>query len=658
MPLCQLCASISLSKMRGPDHDRMMPHQPTYLALKQSAEADCQLCGFLWTALELGTEKNRTQGLARAAIAHISERYPGRQISLVAWGGPQDALDRIHVITTGDIPESDDDDAPADPTMHPDHQWGLDGVVDLYAKEGDLHPCLPSESDSLTLESLWLQGCMVNHTVCSKLGLDAILPTRVIDVGSTDGSAEPYLWHPRGTMGRYIALSHCWGGKVPLTTTTATLEDRRRSILLRSLPKTFREAVLVTRKLGVRYLWIDSLCILQDSREDWERESAVMGDIYASSYLTIAARGSVNPAGGLFFSRESEPASCRLRYACREHALSGHMHVRSPSFEHESVFNSPLDTRGWVLQERLLSPRIIYFGRQQLHWECTESEFRQDGRAADVTTDHLRQGRTFKSNLDPKGPLPFANVPMPPDDERLANPQLFKQQAHLLRWYNIVSEYTTRDLTFQSDKLPALSGIAKKVQDMTGLEYLAGLWKEDILAGILWDVIIPSNELISSTLPSWSWARLEGRVRFRGQRTGLPLKELNAACDVVGVSYTLSSQHNSFGGIEDAELQIRGRVIETMYVPSSLHEDKFPTTVFSKLGMPVGRVSFDLESSASLRSFCCLLVHNGAVSLALSPTEKNGLHCYERIGYVHMASVRSAAITAFAGILPRVITIV
>ena len=123
--------------MRGPGQDQMQPHQPTYLALKKSAEAGCELCSFFWVALGQGTGKRRIQGTNRAAISHVCERYPGRQISLVAWGGSSSTLDRIHIITTGDIPEEDNDGAPADPTMHPDHQLALDGVVDLYADQGN-----------------------------------------------------------------------------------------------------------------------------------------------------------------------------------------------------------------------------------------------------------------------------------------------------------------------------------------------------------------------------------------------------------------------------------------------------------------------------------------------------------------------------------------
>ena len=141
MSLCVLGTNITLPKMRGPHLDQMLPHQPSYLALRRSAENGCQLCHFFWLALEQGTGHSGQNGVNRMALAHVSERYPGRQISLVSWGGSGNAsnLDYINIITTGEIPsvsDSEDDDAPADPTMYPEHQVALSGVVSRYAYQG------------------------------------------------------------------------------------------------------------------------------------------------------------------------------------------------------------------------------------------------------------------------------------------------------------------------------------------------------------------------------------------------------------------------------------------------------------------------------------------------------------------------------------------
>ena len=132
--------------MRGHHLDQMLPHQPSYLALRRSAGNGCQLCHFFWLALEQGTGHTGKAGVNRNALAHVSERFPGRQISFVAWGGSGDAsnLDHINVITSGEIPsvsDSEDDDAATDPTMHPEHRIALSGVVDLYAFPGILEIC-------------------------------------------------------------------------------------------------------------------------------------------------------------------------------------------------------------------------------------------------------------------------------------------------------------------------------------------------------------------------------------------------------------------------------------------------------------------------------------------------------------------------------------
>lgn len=134
--LCSICQNISFSKIRGPDLDRMQPHQPSYLALKLSAESGCRLCSFFCKALSKGDEHNGNE--SAAAWRSVSSKYPGRQVSLVGWGGIESQFDRMYIVTTGEIPESEDDENQdaSDPTMHPDHQITLQGTVEIYAHEG------------------------------------------------------------------------------------------------------------------------------------------------------------------------------------------------------------------------------------------------------------------------------------------------------------------------------------------------------------------------------------------------------------------------------------------------------------------------------------------------------------------------------------------
>jgi hypothetical protein len=139
----------------------------------------------------------------------------------------------------------------------------------------------------------WLRDCEENHTGC-RLGDHSSgegmtpLPKRVLDVSSPDGVIR--LWEPPVTStGQYICLSHCWGVSQPLTTTRSALEERKRTIPWETIPQTFQDAISVTRKLGVRFLWIDSLCIIQDDRRDWAEQAPAMCDIYRKALLTIAA---------------------------------------------------------------------------------------------------------------------------------------------------------------------------------------------------------------------------------------------------------------------------------------------------------------------------------------------------------------------------------
>jgi hypothetical protein len=208
------------------------------------------------------------------------------------------------------------------------------------------------------------------------------------------------LLETKGLRGRYATLSHCWGGNACLTTRSDNFEEHKKGIPTVHLPPTFRHAVQISRRLGIRYLWIDSLCILQDSKDDWEKESAKMGDIYRNSFVTIAARAARNPEEGCFIARDQDIPTCRLEYRSPEpSAAAGSIYIRDPAFQIERLGETPLDSRGWVLQEKLLSPRILYYGGQQMYWECRQASIRQDGKYCDVQQDNVRTAK-FKQTLD------------------------------------------------------------------------------------------------------------------------------------------------------------------------------------------------------------------------------------------------------------------
>ena len=160
----------------------------------------------------------------------------------------------------------------------------------------------------------WISECQQEHEECVR-SLQSRLPSRVIDVGGN--GRHPFLFISNNQPGEWIALSHCWGSRNPPQTLLANLEDRCQKIAEKDMPRLFLDAIEITRRLGCAYLWIDSLCIIQDSTEDWRIESAKMGDIYSRAHLTIAAEASVDCTAGIFYNANIERPRNFIHIAAR-----------------------------------------------------------------------------------------------------------------------------------------------------------------------------------------------------------------------------------------------------------------------------------------------------------------------------------------------------
>ena len=322
-----------------------------------------------------------------------------------------------------------------------------------------------------------------------------------------------------GQRAHYVALSHCWGQKQPLTTKKSSLADRQAGIPMSTLPRTFAEAVSVVRETGLQFLWIDSLCIVQNSTTDWEVESSKMGDYYWNAFLTIAAADSIDSSFGLFRERDSasvHPCVTTARFSSAEGKVSDTFPLAlAPAIEDSRDWRYdgipvPLDERGWVLQEKILPPRLVTFGQLQLSFVCLQmmaSENCPSGRIRgesyiDSYADlqhalhsagrwHTKHGDRDGSSLDGSGMI---------------------SNSTYHSWYGGVREFSRRKLTKGSDVLPALSGPASRFQKNQfveeGEQYLAGLWKGDIINGLLWHLsglsAVPKPEEADCTGPSWS----------------------------------------------------------------------------------------------------------------------------------------------------------
>ncbi|PVH71172.1 HET-domain-containing protein [Cadophora sp. DSE1049] len=341
----------------------------------------------------------------------------------------------------------------------------------------------------------WITDCQNSHVKCHQVE-QGNQPTRVLDVGKEGDHV--FLRESRDISERYTVLSHCWGTERALTTTAPSIEQHMKVIPYPRLPATFQDAVRITRLLGIKYLWIDSLCIIQDQLSDWEHESAKMHEYYRNAFVTIAALDSRNSFSGMLHWREVPSVQ-----------LPGleNLVLRAKIPTARSIYeNSILESRAWCLQERMLSTRVIHMAKSEVLFECR--------------TGHQRESSVqIGDSVATEGFYRFG-----PDrlkrvlDNLESDPKSAEKAPEF--WYNLVQQYSRRDLTNPGDMLPAILGVAEQIKKYTGLTYMHGLWKEDLARGLLWTNDWRSHSKVSEEArqqtgePSWSWAAMTGYIKY------------------------------------------------------------------------------------------------------------------------------------------------
>lgn len=280
---------------------------------------------------------------------------------------------------------------------------------------------------------------------------------------------------------------------------TNTLNDLHLGRDISELPKTFRDAISVTRRLSVQYLWIDSLCIVQDSTEDWQVESLTMRKVYANSICNICAVASADAYGGLFRLRnplEVQPALVQVHSTRRGARTMKTRTVHSPHYWDDQISNSNILRRGWVFQERILAPRILHFAEKQIFWECFEEQ----------------KCEGFPLGYSPDPHVPFKNL-SPLFNE--ARTWYSSNQTPADLWEQFIIYYSNCSFTEDSDRLIALSGVARIFEERTKDVYLAGLWESTLPQSLTWHHESPAAEKPSKyTAPSWSWASTNSPVSY------------------------------------------------------------------------------------------------------------------------------------------------
>ena len=346
----------------------------------------------------------------------------------------------------------------------------------------------PSSVSSFDQYRTWLKACVDTHSECP--GNELVdLPHRVLEVMSDAGEPCLRLIETHQRKGRYTALSHCWGTFGGLQTLKSCLDSHLIRIDKKDLSKTVHDAVIITRGLDLRFLWLDTLCIIQDDSEDWKRESSKMGSIYRQAHVTIAASGAQNGSEGCFFTRRSvpDPVAIPVTFPPRKELteINFKMHAGSVA---DGLMDNPLSKRGWCLQELILSRRIINFGRDRVIWRCKEVLAAED-------YANLRQSQ--------EGIL----------DHRLQLQSHPLQGSGRYSWFAVIQDYTRRKLTKESDKLYAIDGLANLFRSSINGPYCYGLWLRHIHEGLLW--MSSDGQMQRPRLrraPSWSWASLDGAI--------------------------------------------------------------------------------------------------------------------------------------------------
>lgn len=493
--LCYLCESLFDAKVTWVED--CYRHHHDIFSLASSAAHGCHLCNLILGQIKPENVKRLQQDLAELATPvsrQMGINIPGKKAFALKIAARGSVLPVTSYQSAAERREG----------------WSVIGKLEILPEEVDYSNAARSKAilncseTSIAHITDWMSQCIISHEKCLEIQTVAatrdVLPKRLLDISSTAETGRLRLVSTT-TLDQhtlYVTLSHCWGGKCGTVLGTDNVGVWEGGVDVSILPRTFQDAVMITTKLSVRYLWIDALCIIQDSPDDteWRHEASIMGDIYANSYVTLAATTSENSEGGLLHRRN--PLSiwpCRIaaKWKCfklRNLVVSVGKWARERDMK-------PLEDRAWAFQEWLLAKRLIHFSHDQVRWECyclAASELYPEG--------------LDEYDIDDQG-LPT---------KRIINLLSDKDSAVDALWERIREEYSAKQLTKAVDKLTAFSGIARmahKVLKSAPEEYCVGLWKPMLLAELLWkrndDEVDgcdrPSGVYIA---PTWSWASLNG----------------------------------------------------------------------------------------------------------------------------------------------------
>jgi hypothetical protein len=497
-------------------------------------------------------------------------------------------------------------------------------LAESRAAPADLQRCRVQLEECLRHEEL--------HKKCRKamkrVGHNTA-PTRLL---CTRHSSHGQLYTvPREEHPDYAALSYCWGNsrhQVEAKTTIANVHDRHCGMDFSQLPQTIKDAIEVCRSLGLTYLWVDALCIIQDDPEDQASEVTKMASIYRGATITISAASAEDSTQGFLGDRDLARAYgslFQLPYLHKrgEHVIRGSVFLSELSIH--DTYEEPIDKRAWTMQEDMVSLRLIRFGSKQTTWRCPtfmdNERIPPDGGGHEwVSWKQLRCVVT--------------------DPTRVAEMQLYVAEngsygpRHAYRsWQDMICKYTRRKLSNPRDKLPACLALAENFADILSLdpsEYLAGLWKGDLAAQLLW--YRPEGESsVRCSGPTWSWVSIDGPIVFSERRAVQDAKFRGAVlAECVESTIELKAGHHKYSEVVSGRLRLEGRLAEAYWDGAHLRRSfTCPVELY---------VNIHLDVSTSIRPqtvWCFeILGGPGFLGLGLVLVMKNETD-FERVGFFY-----------------------
>ncbi|OTB05140.1 hypothetical protein M426DRAFT_10983 [Hypoxylon sp. CI-4A] len=473
--------------------DHIIAHHVEPWKILEAKEKGCQSCRLLSQAMDIilrdySYEGSITSSNMRDSRLHIDrDLYHDRRLRIYLWAPRMvqdlDGTSTNKVWTAATSYEVFTTPGPSSR----DSLWSAIGYGRLISDEA-----LSSERTSMM--KMWLESCLRDHPECQSTfsTRPTLLPDRVLFVRS---NYDIRLHVNIGKdIGRYAALSHCWGGQIALQTTRKTIGSFQNDIPFHTLPKSFQDAVMVCRALEIDYLWIDSLCIIQDSKDDWTEQAFKMYAGYSNSFVTIAADAAQNSTCGFLptqVGKDRTPEKAHeLESCCNEKKVYMRMagKLATGCFCYHSWGGSKktfLESRGWALQETILPRRVLHFAAEEVAWQC---ECQHENHPREQV-----EGR---------------------NEKLLFNSRPFDLKRN---WDLIVREYSSRSFSRDSDRLIAFAGIASRAQQYCpNVRYLPGMWEDGLLRSLLWSTeqlaYYSSKRVNPRIAPSWSWTSITGAV--------------------------------------------------------------------------------------------------------------------------------------------------